>query len=556
MAANHKVIIFYLLLSWGTILFLPVQAGYAQQQLSTETPSATESPISVGNVDMTETATPVETETVIPSITPESQPELTRRILVRISSNARLENVMARMEAFGRVTANSQLARLGVFMVDVPDGNLDEKLVELRNVSGVGFVEPDYPVQAVDTIPNDPSFPGQYGLTSIRAPQGWDLSTGSPAVTIAILDSGVDLGHLELGGKVVQGYDFVNNDNVPQDDYGHGTHVAGIAAALGNNGAGIAGVSWGARILPLKVLNSTGGGSFSNVAAALVWATDHGVQVANMSLGGTSFSQTMQDAVNYAAANGVLMVGASGNAGSNFVLYPARFPQVIAVSATDIGNQYASFSNYGTEIDVAAPGVSIFSLWPGGYSTQSGTSMAAPFVSGLAAVLFGYGNNAASVRNQIETSALDISPPGPDIYTGMGLIQMDAAIQLAIPPTPQPTGLGIPNQPVQPGGQVQVFMSLTPILTQTLLPTITAVPVTGTLSATPASAITPTINPSELLAESGTAFVSITPELSAQGRAPDFRSPYFYCGVVLLFLGLLVLILLARNRSNDRFSNL
>ena len=547
MLAKQKIVILYLCLSLIIALFLPAQTGYAQQQISTETPSATASPVSVGNVDITGTAAPVETEAGATSSAPESQPESTRRIMVRISANARLENVMARMEAFGHVTENSELAKLGVFIMDVSDGNFDEMLVELRNVSGVGYVEPDYPVQAIDTIPNDPSFPSQYGLASIRAPQGWDLSTGSPAVTIAILDSGVDLGHLELAGKIVQGYDFVNNDNVPQDDYGHGTHVSGIAAALGNNGLGIAGVSWGSRILPLKVLNSTGGGSFSNVAAALVWATDHGAQVANMSLGGTTYSQVMQDAVSYAAVNGVLMVGASGNAGTNSVLYPAHFPEVMAVAATDMGNQYASFSNYGAEIDVAAPGASILSLWPGGYSTQSGTSMAAPYVSGLAAILFGFGNTAASVRNQIEATTLDISPPGWDMYTGAGLIQMDAAIQLAISLTPQSTSSIIP---AQPGGQVQFFSSLTPLLTQTPFLTFTAVPVSGTISTTPDA---PTLTPSELPVETYTALATVTPEISAQERKLDFRSPYLYCGMILLLLGLLTLILLARNRSNRRF---
>jgi thermitase len=546
MRAKYKIIILYLCLSLAITLFLPAQTGRAQGQTSTETPSATESP--AGNVDITETATPVGTEAGVSSTTPESNPESTRRILVKISSNARLINVMARMEAYGSITENSELAKLGVFIMDIPDGNFDEKLVELRNISGVGYVEPDYPVQAVDTIPNDPSFPSQYGLMAIRAPQGWDLSTGSPAVTIAILDSGVDLGHLELAGKIVQGYDFVNNDNIPQDDYGHGTHVAGIAAAWGNNGLGIAGVSWGARILPLKVLNSTGGGSFSNVAAALVWATDHGAQVVNMSLGGSSYSQIMQDAVTYASGNGVLMVAASGNAGVNFVLYPARFSEVIAVAATDGSNQYAAFSNYGAEIDVAAPGDNILSLWPGGYSTQSGTSMAAPFVSGLAAVLFGYSNNAATVRNQLETTALDVSPTGPDIYTGAGLIQMDAAIRQALSPTAQATQATSGGNPNPAGGQIQFFATATPTWTQTLLSTITTVvSVTLTFSVTPAS------TPSDLPAEAATQFATTTPELTAHGQELDFRSPYFYCGVILLLLGILTLILLARNRSSRRY---
>ena len=121
-----------------------------------------------------------------------------------------------------------------------------------------------------DTIPSDPNWSLQYGLVNIRAPQGWDYSTGSAAVTIAIIDSGVDLSHADLAAKIVPGYDFVNGDSIPQDDNGHGTHVAGIAAASGNNGIGVAGVSWGARIMPVKVLNAGGNGSFADVAAGII----------------------------------------------------------------------------------------------------------------------------------------------------------------------------------------------------------------------------------------------------------------------------------------------
>ena len=541
MHAKRKVIIFLLLyLGVALSLLVHAEAGFAQQQIFSETPSATESAVSTGNIDLTETATPTQSEVIISS-------QITRRILVKISANARLINVMSRMEPYGTVTESSELAKLDAFILDVPDNNFDERLVELGNISGVGYVEPDYPVQALDTIPNDPSFPAQYGLTAIRAPQGWDVSTGSPAVTIAILDSGVDMSHPEMVGKVVQGYDFVNNDNNPQDDYGHGTHVAGIAAARGNNGLGIAGVSWGAQIMPVKVLNSFGQGSFSNVAAGIIWATDHSAQIINMSLGGSNYSQILQDAVDYAARHNVLLVASSGNTNSNFVLYPARLPQVIAVAATNANNQHASFSNYGAEIDIAAPGDNILSLWlGGGYSTFSGTSMATAYVSGLAAVLLGYDNNARTVRQHLEATSLDISPPGWDMYTGAGLIQMDAAIRLALSPTPDAD----PEIPNQQGGPIQFFASLTPIWTQTNLSTITPVPVTQTFTVTPGPSALSLPNLDE-----ATQSVSFTPQPKEGGQKLDFQSPYFYCGSALILIGVLILILLGRNRSGRRHFN-
>ncbi|HZM24944.1 MAG TPA: S8 family serine peptidase, partial [Anaerolineales bacterium] len=327
-------------------------------------------------------------------------------------------------------------------------------------------------------------------------------------------------------GKVVQGYDFVNNDNNPQDDYGHGTHVAGIAAARGNNGLGIAGVSWGAQIMPVKVLNSFGQGSFSNVAASIIWATDHSAQIINMSLGGSNYSQILQDAVDYAARRNVLLVASSGNTNSNFILYPARLPQVIAVAATNANNQHASFSNYGAEIDIAAPGDNILSLWlGGGYSTFSGTSMATAYVSGLAAVLLGYDNNARTVRQHLEATALDISAAGWDMYTGAGLIQMDAAIRRALSPTPAAD----PEIANQQGGPIQFFASLTPIWTQTNLSTITPVPVTQTFTVTPGPSALSLPNLDE-----ATQSVPFTPRPKEGGQKLDFQSPYFYCGSALI----------------------
>ena len=306
-----------LVLAGILVLFLSgIQSGLAQE--ATLTPVATAAaetqvtPAETATAFVTETATPVEEDAAV------------TQVLVKISPSARVSRVQNRLAPFGCVIAQEELGRLGVILLEIPASGMDERLRELQAVTGVAFVEPNYLVQALDVIPNDPGWGSQYGLTAIRAPQGWELSSGSSSVTIAIIDSGVDLSHADLAGKITAGYDFVNNDDTPQDDFGHGTHVAGIAAALGNNGTGVAGVSWGARVMPLKVLSSTGSGTYANVAAAIVWAADHGAQVINLSLGGVSPSATLEAAVVYAYNKGMLLVAASGNTGSSQVLYPAR----------------------------------------------------------------------------------------------------------------------------------------------------------------------------------------------------------------------------------------
>jgi len=336
----------------------------------------------------------------------------------------------------------SKIEEINVLDVNIPTGKVVEAIASLSSCHGILYAEPNYEVSVADTIPNDPGWGNQYGLMAIHAPQGWHLNTGSSAVTIAIVDTGVDLDHVDLTGKIVPGFDFVNNNDLPQDDdaQSHGTHVAGIVAAETNNGIGVAGVSWGAQIMPVKVLNSVGFGTYENVAAGIVWAADHGAQVINLSLGGSMPSSVLEDAVDYAYGKDVTLVAAAGNSGSNSVLYPARYPHVIAVAATDSTNNHASFSNFGPEIDVAAPGVNIYSTTLGDtYGYLSGTSMAAPFVSGLAAILRGIPGNDTpyQITKEIEISALDLGTPGRDDYYGYGLIQMDAALQVHVPaPTP------------------------------------------------------------------------------------------------------------------------
>ena len=451
-------------------------------------PTATLEPTSL------ETASP--TLELPPSATPVTPVHVKGRyvpdeILIQFKQRAKTEGINGCLRAIG-ATINSQIEQLSVYVIKIPKDSVGMSLAGLSRCPEVRRAEPNYLAQAADIIPSDPGWGQQYGLANIRAPEGWDLSTGSAAVTIAIIDTGVDLGHPDLSAKIVGGYDFVNGDAVAQDDNGHGTHVAGIAAAVTNNNVGMAGVSWGARIMPVKVLDLFGNGSFADVSAGIAWAADHGAQVINLSLGGASGSTVLQDAVDYAYARGAVIVAAAGNSGSNFVLYPARYPHVIAVAATNSANTQAGFSNYGPEVDLAAPGDLIYSTRPGGsYGYMSGTSMSAPFVSGLAAILRGIAGlgSADAIAWDLESTALDLGPAGQDQLYGYGLIQMDAALRKALPPTPTATlsatatttfaggtgGVNLPPyQPVSP--------SLTPTLTLTPSPTfiMTASP-TGTL---------------------------------------------------------------------------
>lgn len=378
----------------------------------------------------------------------------------------------------------SGIEAIGVFILSVPSGGVDAVISELSQQTGVVYVEPNYYVSSTEIVPNDPGWGNQYNMTAIRAPAGWALNTGAVWVTIAILDTGVDLSHPDLFVRILPGYDFVNNDNDPQDDHGHGTHVAAIAAASTNNGEGVAGVNWGANILPVKVLNSSATGTYANVAAGIVWATENGAQVINLSLGGPAPSFVLNDAVNYAYQRGVILVASTGNAGAPSVLYPAAYDPVIAVGATDSGNNLAGFSNYGPEVDVVAPGVNIYSAFPGGgYGYRSGTSMSAPHVSGLAALLWGIpGNGPARIRALIESNALDLGSPGWDVFFGSGLIQMDAAILPALPTaTPEatktldPTQTNVPLQEIDPPPHMAaVTTTLTPAASQVPSPFQTA----------------------------------------------------------------------------------
>ena len=291
--------------------------------------------------------------------------------------------------------------------------------------------------------PNDPAYDGgdQWGLDKIEGPRAWGITTGSSLVTIAVIDTGVDLDHSDLQDKIVAGWDFVNNDAYPDDDNSHGTHVAGIATAATNNGLGIAGVSWNARVMPVKVLDSGGNGYMDDVIAGMEYAADHGAQVLNLSLGGIANDdeiQALQDAVDYARNRGAVVVAAAGNCGSGCLIgsqiyynpdmYPASCQNVVGVAATTSTDGWASFSEHNTYVDVSAPGVGIYSTIPNGYGYKDGTSMATPFVSGLAALVLSRWPDytPSQVETALFNNADDLTAypgsSGRDNYFGYGRI--------------------------------------------------------------------------------------------------------------------------------------
>jgi thermitase len=294
------------------------------------------------------------------------------------------------------------------------------------------FVEPDQPVTAA-YVPADPDFADSsrtYGLDRIQAQAAWDTTTGSPAVIVAVVDSGIQLDHPEFAGRLAPGYDFVNEDDQPEDETGHGTHVAGIIAAGMDDGNGVAGVCPHCRLMPVKVLNSANRGSWADVAAGVLYAADHGARIINLSLGAPDYIQTLAEAIAYARSKGIIVVASSGNYGSIKPFYPAMLDTVIAVGATTAQDVRWDRSNYGPHLDLVAPGDLIYSTFfqpdnsDQGHTYLSGTSMAAPFVSGLVGLLVSLHPTLtdAEVWQALMAGADDLGAPGYDIEYGYGRI--------------------------------------------------------------------------------------------------------------------------------------
>jgi thermitase len=316
---------------------------------------------------------------------------------------------------------------IGVQVVTVPKGQATERVKAYRANAQVAYAEPDFVAEAMGN-PDDPLFGNQWGMVTVQAAQAWNVTTGSSDITIAILDTGVDLDHPDLASKIISNINF-SGSNTTDDVYGHGTHVAGIAAAITNNGIGVAGLGYSCNIMNVKVLGDNGAGTYSAIAVGIIWAADNGAQIINLSLGGSDASSTLEDAINYAWSKGVVVVAAAGNNGNTVPVYPAYYANCIAVAATDANDEKPLWSNYGDWVDIAAPGRDIYStLKDGSYGYKSGTSMSTPHVAGLAALVFttvsdtnGDGKLNDEVRSRIEATCDDIG------VTGIGHGRINAA---------------------------------------------------------------------------------------------------------------------------------
>ena len=358
--------------------------------------------------------------------------------------------------------------------VQIQPGTTARAIAAYRAHPDVEFVEPDYVVRATH-MPNDPGFVVQWGLTKIGMPAAWDHQQSGSGTRIAILDCGIfsssstwltsddQPGHPDIRDKVILERDFTASPHGADDLCNHGTHVAGIAAASTNNGLGVAGVGYNASILNGKVLGDDGLGSTSMAASGIVWAADNGARVINMSLGGPgACSQTMANAINYAWQHGAVIVASAGNGGSDGVGdpaagTPANCPNVIAVAATDQGDRRASFSNYASGVDVAAPGVEITSTNnTGNYEPLDGTSMAAPHVAGLAALVWStsYGTSNRAVVDRITSTADRVAGTGT-LWTH-GRINAAAAVAASVAPPVPPIVVTPPCPSPRPAVKVTV----------------------------------------------------------------------------------------------------
>jgi thermitase len=345
------------------------------------------------------------------------------------------------------------LDRVYIFTLS-PSSDPQETLAALAADPAIEYAELDA-IGYGAAVPDDTLFNLQWGLhntgqsagepdADIDMPEAWELTAGITSTVIAIVDTGVDLDHPDLTGKIVPGYDFVNGDDTPQDDHGHGTHVSGIAAATRDNGTGIAGVCPQCRLMPLKALNDANWGYYSWWVSAIEYAVDHGASVINMSLGGTESSQTLHDAVLYAYSADVPIVAAMMNDGASTVYYPAVLTETIAVGATNRYDDRWSSSNYGDHIDLVAPGVSVWStVWDDAYASWSGTSMATPHVTGVIGLMESIHPeySVERVRSILRETADDqVGPPnedkkGWDRYFGAGRLNGAQALQETTTPS-------------------------------------------------------------------------------------------------------------------------
>ncbi|KXK07631.1 MAG: Thermophilic serine proteinase precursor [Microgenomates bacterium OLB22] len=386
-----------------------------------------------------------------------------------------------------------ELDKLGILRLEVPDGLIEKTIEILEKNSQVVFVERDA-IATATAVTNDTDLPKQWGLYAMHVASStgvsaWDRLPASPApIQVAVVDTGVDATHPDLQGAIVQQSQFLGQGVPVTDENGHGTHIAGIIGARGNNGQGIAGVDYVTQLMNVKVLDASGNGYYSSIAAGVMWAADNGAEVINLSLGAPYDSPSLKEAIDYAWSKGAVIVAAAGNNGASGALYPARYDHVIGVGAIDENLHRSSYTNTGIGVDLAAPGDKIFSTRKGGgYVTMTGTSMASANVAGIAALILqtGYCTTRDCTYEALQGHGVPIEGTGSLWALGMA----DGAFLYASL-TPTPTASPSPSLSPMP--------SITPSLTPTATPSPS--PIT-TPTGTPTSGSNATMTVSTLSAE-------------------------------------------------------
>jgi len=382
------------------------------------------------------------------------------QLLVRFKPSVSTQFVNATLAEYGTEKIK-RISQLNLYQVRIPDWvSVEEMAYAISQNPEVMSAGPNYAARIAVT-PNDPLFRYQYALNNtgqevgppgspsgkasadIKAPAGWEETEGKAETVIAIIDSGIDFEHPDLKNKIISpGHDFANDDGDATDDNGHGTYVAGIAAADTNNNEGIAGVAWNCKILPVKVTDAEGNAWYDDLIDGILWAADNGAHVINLSLGGEESDDSLRDALKYAHDKGVVIAAAAGN-DDTAVFYPAAYDAYcLAVTATDYDDARASYSCYGPEVDVAAPGEWVLSTYPTymvdlneylPYIWGNGTSSSAPHVAGLAGLIRGLKPwlTVDEIMNVIRFSSDDVNSEehsGKDEYIGYGRINMEKAL--------------------------------------------------------------------------------------------------------------------------------
>ena len=376
------------------------------------------------------------------AVVPAATTQAADSVIVKYKRSATAAQVSSLAGSLGLDGQVGEIRRLGAVVIATDTPRATARAMSRSPL--VAYAEPNKILRTA-AVPNDPLFPGLYGMDKIDAPEGWDAAglasfPASGGLKVGIVDTGIQSNHPDLVGKVVDcarstGLLPILSGTIQEgncaDDNGHGTHVAGTIAAKANNAIGVAGVAFNSPLSICKALSGPlGVGSTADVANCITWLHDKGAKVISMSLGGGA-TTTLKSAVDYAwkggAANGSVLIAAAGNDGDATLNYPAAYPNVVSVAATDQNDARADFSNANSDVEIAAPGVDIESTWnDGGYNTISGTSMATPHVSGVTAIIRARypSSTAAQIVAKLDGAVDDLGPAGRDASFGFGRVDL------------------------------------------------------------------------------------------------------------------------------------